>query len=80
MNKHFFDSVSIELLFLLTVAAMLLMLEAGYRFGFAAQTKASKAQIAQVRALMGATLGLLAFMLAMPALFSRINSFANSPF
>jgi hypothetical protein len=64
MNNHFFDAISIEVLFLLTVAFMLLMLEAGYRFGFRAQTGSAKAQTAQVRALMGATLGLLAFMLA----------------
>jgi len=64
MNNHFFDTISIELLFLLTVAFMLLMLEAGYRFGLRAQNQSAKAQTAQVRALMGATLGLLAFMLA----------------
>lgn len=64
MNKHFFDQFSIELLFLLTVMFMLLMLESGYRFGLITQAKPAKAQTAQVRALMGATLGLLAFMLA----------------
>lgn len=64
MNKHFFDSVPIEFLFVLTVVFMLIMLESGYRFGLIAQRSPSKAQIAQVRALMGATLGLLAFMLA----------------
>lgn len=64
MNNHFFDAISIELLFLLTVVFMLSMLEAGYRFGLRAQNRPAKAQTAQVRALMGATLGLLAFMLA----------------
>jgi hypothetical protein len=64
MNNHFFDAISIEALFLLTVAFMLLMLEAGYRLGLRAQSNSAKAQTAQVRALMGATLGLLAFMLA----------------
>jgi hypothetical protein len=64
MNYHFFDQISIELLFLLTVILMLLILESGYRFGLRAQKTPAKAQIAQVRALMGATLGLLAFMLA----------------
>jgi len=64
MINHFFDQISISLLFVLTVVFMLLMLESGYRFGLRAQEKPSKAQIAQVRALMGATLGLLAFMLA----------------
>jgi hypothetical protein len=64
MNNHFFDAISIELLFLLTVGFMLILLESGYQVGLKAQESASKAQIAQVRALMGATLGLLAFMLA----------------
>lgn len=64
MEIHFFDRFTIELLFLLTVATMLIMLEIGFRFGIAKQTKKAKAQTAQVRALMGATLGLLAFMLA----------------
>jgi hypothetical protein len=64
MNNHFFDQISIGLLFLLTVTLMLLMLESGYRFGLRSQAKTAKAQTAQVRALMGATLGLLAFMLA----------------
>ena len=64
MNNHFFDQISIELLFLLTVIFMLLMLESGYRFGLKAQAKSATAQTAQVRTLMGATLGLLAFMLA----------------
>ena len=43
---------------------MLLMLEIGFRLGRSRQDKKVKAQTAQVRALMGATLGLLAFMLA----------------
>ncbi len=64
MNSHFFDTIPIEALFLLTVTFMLLMLEAGYRLGLRAQSNSAKAQTAQVRALMGATLGLLAFMLA----------------
>ena len=64
MTNHFFDQISIELLFLLTVLLMLVMLESGYRFGLRLQTKTANAQTAQVRAIMGATLGLLAFMLA----------------
>jgi hypothetical protein len=64
MNNHFLDQISIELLFFLTVILMLLMLESGYRFGLRAQENSANAQTAQVRALMGATLGLLAFMLA----------------
>ena len=64
MAVHFLDQFSIEFLFLLTVLLMLLMLETGYRFGRKEQLKKVKAQTAQVRALMGATLGLLAFMMA----------------
>ena len=64
MNNHLFDHLSIELLFLLTVVLMLLMLELGFRFGLRTQAKPVKEQTAQVRSLMGATLGLLAFMLA----------------
>jgi hypothetical protein len=41
------------------------MLESGYRFGLKAQAKSATAQTAQVRTLMGATLGLLALMLAL---------------
>jgi hypothetical protein len=64
MEIHFFDYLSVEVLFVLTVLVMLLMLEAGFRFGSVNKAKKVKAQTAQVRALMGATLGLLAFMLA----------------
>ena len=64
MASHFLDQFSIELLFLLTVLLMLFMLEVGFRFGRSKQSRKVKAQTAQVRALMGATLGLLAFMLA----------------
>ena len=64
MENHFFDRITIELLFVATVGLMLMMLELGFQFGTRKQTKKAKAQTAQVRALMGATLGLLAFMLA----------------
>jgi hypothetical protein len=64
MNNHFFDQFSIELLLLLTVILMLAQLELGYRLGRKAQPKTADTQVAQVRSLMGATLGLLAFMLA----------------
>ena len=64
MHIHFFDTLSIEVLFLLTFALMVIMLELGFRFGTHNKAKTVKAQVAQVRALMGATLGLLAFMLA----------------
>jgi len=64
MNNHFFDQLSIEFLFVATFVLMVLMLELGFHSGLRFQTKSVKAQTAQVRALMGATLGLLAFMLA----------------
>ena len=52
MTKHFFDALPIELLFLLTVVFMLLLLEAGYRFGLRAHSTSAKAQTAQVRELL----------------------------
>lgn len=64
MHNHFLDTLSIEFLFLLTFVLMVLMLELGFQFGQRKRATAVKAQTAQVRALMGATLGLLAFMLA----------------
>ena len=64
MQIHFLDSLSIVSLFILTFALMVVMLELGFQFGQRKRAKVVKAQTAQVRALMGATLGLLAFMLA----------------
>jgi hypothetical protein len=64
MDYHLLDRFSIQLLFLLTVILMLVGLEVGFRFGANVKGKKVKAQTSQVRALMGATLGLLAFMLA----------------
>lgn len=64
VETHFLDSISIGALFVLSILLMISMLELGLRFGRRKEAKQSKAQIAQVRALMGATLGLLAFMLA----------------
>ena len=64
MQANWFDSFSIPTLFVASLLLMLLMLEIGFRLGRQRQVKKVKAQTAQVRALMGATLGLLAFMLA----------------
>lgn len=64
MAMHFLDKFSVGFLFLATVLLMLLLLEVGFRLGHIKNSKKAKAQTAQVRALMGATLGLLAFMLA----------------
>ena len=60
MNNHFFDQLSIELQFLLTFVLMVLMLELGFHFGLRKQVKPVKAQTAQVRALMGAMLFVIA--------------------
>ena len=61
---HFFDLIPIWFLLIGTVLLMVLFIEFGYRLGKSAQAGAKKAQTSQVRAIMGAGLGLLAFMLA----------------
>ena len=61
---HFFDLVPIGFLLIGTIAIMVLFIEYGFRLGQKAHHKAKKAQTSQVRAIMGAGLGLLAFMLA----------------
>ena len=61
---HFFDLIPIWLLLVGTIAVMVLFIEYGFRLGKKAQVRAKKAQTSQVRAIMGAGLGLLAFMLA----------------
>jgi hypothetical protein len=62
--SHFIDLVPIWLLFSGTLLVMVQFIESGFRLGKNAQTKAKKAQASQVRAIMAAALGLLAFMLA----------------
>ena len=61
---HFFDLIPIWLLLVGTVLVMVVFIEFGFRLGKHAQANAKKAQTSQVRAIMGAGLGLLAFMLA----------------
>lgn len=61
---HFFDRIPIWLLLAGTIAVMVLFIEFGFRLGKQAQANSKKAQTSQVRAIMGAGLGLLAFMLA----------------
>ena len=61
---QFPDQYSLTLLFVLTVAVLILFIEIGFRLGSRRHGKAVKAQASQARAVMGATLGLLAFMLA----------------
>lgn len=62
--SHFFDLVPIWVLLVGTIVLMVLFIELGFRLGKKAQDSAKKAQTSQVRAIMGAGLGLLAFMLA----------------
>jgi len=62
--SHFFDLIPIWLLLVGTILIMALFIEFGFRLGKSAQKNAKKAQTSQVRAIMGAGLGLLAFMLA----------------
>jgi len=61
---RFPDQYSLALLFVFTVALLIVFIEIGFRMGSRRQGKAVKAQASQVRAVMGTTLGLLAFMLA----------------
>ena len=61
---HFFDLIPIWLLLVGTILVMVVFIEFGFRLGKHAQANAKKAQTSQVRAIMGAGLGLLAFMLA----------------
>jgi hypothetical protein len=61
---HFFDLVPIWALLIGTILVMVLFIEYGFQLGKRAQAGSKKAQTAQVRAIMGAGLGLLAFMLA----------------
>ena len=61
---HFFDLIPIWLLLIGTVLLMVLFIEIGFRLGKKAKDSSRKAQTSQVRAIMGAGLGLLAFMLA----------------
>ena len=62
--SHFFDLVPIWVLLIGTILIMVVFIEYGFRLGKRAQANAKKAQTSQVRAIMGAGLGLLAFMLA----------------
>lgn len=58
------DQVPLLAVFAINVLIQLLFIEAGYRWATRKGGKGNKAQMAQVRAIMGASLGLLAFMLA----------------
>ena len=62
--EHFLDRFSLSELFVYTIILLAFFIEVGFRLGALRRGKRVKAQTAQVRALMGAILGLLAFMLA----------------
>jgi len=64
LTVHFLDLVPIWLLFICAIALMIFFIEIGFRLGKRSLRNAKKAQTSQVRAIMGAGLGLLAFMLA----------------
>ncbi len=58
------DRIPLLVVMLLFVLSMVAFIEIGFRVGIRHQVHPHKAQMAQVRAIMGASLGLLAFMLA----------------
>lgn len=58
------DKLPLLLVFAISVVSQVLFIEIGFRMGTLNRGKPNKAQMAQVRAIMGASLGLLAFMLA----------------
>ena len=64
MNEFALDQFSLLSVFFGATLAMILFIEIGFRFGIYQKASSVKAQTSQVRAIMGAVLGLLAFMLA----------------
>ena len=61
---RFIDQIPLLVLFSGCVLLLLLAIEIGFRYAKARHSKVRKEQMAQVRAIMGASLGLSAFMLA----------------
>lgn len=61
---NYLDYMPLLLVLLMSVFGQVLFIEIGFRYGKSKQGKGAKAQLAQVRAIMGASLGLLAFVLA----------------
>lgn len=60
----FLDQWPLVAILVVAIVTQLIAIEFGFRLGQVRQGKPNKAQMAQVRAIMGASLGLLAFMLA----------------
>jgi len=63
-NAAMFDSVPIGLVFLLTLTLIVMSVEIGYRVGIIRARKYEREREAPIDAMVGSTLGLLAFMLA----------------
>lgn len=61
---NYLDHIPLFVLMVLCVLGQVMFIELGFRYGNSVKGKGVKAQMAQVRAIMGASLGLLAFMLA----------------
>ena len=61
---QFLDPIPLPGLFVLVILLLVFFMEVGFRVGVAHSPRSVKAQTSQVRAIMGATLGLLAFLLA----------------
>ena len=61
---HFLDQFPLAGLLVAIILVLVVFIEVGFRFGAAHRPQSMKTQTAQVRAIMGAILGLLAFMLA----------------
>ena len=64
MNKNLFEAIPLWLFFVVTVTFILLSVEVGFRAGLFHARKSEDARQASIDALVGSTLGLLAFMLA----------------
>jgi hypothetical protein len=64
IHSHVLDQLPLEALFVLIILLMVFSIEIGFRIGRRPQIVPAKAQHSQVRAIMGAALGLTAFMLA----------------
>jgi hypothetical protein len=58
------DQFPLWLVLIIATGSLIIFIEAGFRYGTSRNTGSEKAQMAQVRAIMGASLGMLAFMLA----------------
>jgi len=61
---QFYDAIPVSILFISIILVMIGFIELGFRVGRKGHAVAKKVQLSQVRSIMGAGLGLLAFMLA----------------